>query len=266
MKTKTLAIVGCGKLAEIVVDALINNLLPKYKLVGTMSRTLDKAKYLANKLNSAQNDYQCEAYNTIDELFAVKPDYIIETASPNAFKSFAIDALQNGSSIITLSIGAFADEEFYKKVRQTAEENNVKVYIASGAIGGLDVMRTASLMSQSKATFTTQKGPASLRDSEVYDTALENEEREVYRGNAKEAIAIFPHKVNVSVAASLATVGPENIDVSINSIPNYVGDRHTITIQNEEVDATISVYSKTAAIAGWSVVNTLRNITSPIVF
>jgi aspartate dehydrogenase len=72
--------------------------------------------------------------------------------------------------------------------------------------------------------------------------------------------------VNVSVAASLATVGPENIDVSINSIPDYVGDRHTITIQNEEIDAVISVYSKTPAIAGWSVVNTLRNITSPIVF
>ena len=197
---------------------------------------------------------------------ALKPDYIVETSSPDAFKSFAIDALQNGSSIITLSIGALADEEFYKSVQQTADQNNVKVYIASGAIGGLDVMRTATMMYETKATFTTQKGPASLRDSEVYDTALENEEREVFRGNAKEAIAIFPHKVNVSVAASLATVGPENIDVSINSIPNYVGDRHTITIQNEEIDATISVHSKTAAIAGWSVVNTLRNITSPIVF
>ena len=34
----------------------------------------------------------------------------------------------------------------------------------------------------------------------------------------------------------------------------------------EEIDAVISVYSKTPAIAGWSVVNTLRNITSPIVF
>lgn len=178
MKAKTLAIVGCGKFAEIVVDALINNLLPSYKLVGTMSHTLDKAMYLAHKINSAQNDYHCKASDSVEELLALKTDYIVETASPDAFKSFAIDALKNGSSIITLSIGAFADEEFYKSVQQTAEENNVKVYIASGAIGGLDVMRTASLMSQSKATFTTQKGPASLRDSEVYHKALENEERE----------------------------------------------------------------------------------------
>lgn len=266
MKTKTLAIFGCGGLATLVVDAMIDGLLPAYRLIGTISRTLDKATFLADKINKTQQDIQCEAYDSIDELLALKPDYIVETSSPDAFKGFAIDALKNGSSIITLSIGAFADQEFYEKVRQTAEENNVKVYIASGAIGGLDVMRTASLMYDSKATFTTQKGPRSLRDSAVYDSAIETEEKEVFRGSAKDAIALLPHQVNVSVAASLATVGPENIDVSINSIPNFVGDRHTITIQNEEIDATISIYSKTAAIAGWSVVNTLRNIASPIVF
>ena len=121
-------------------------------------------------------------------------------------------------------------------------------------------------MYKSKATFTTHKGPGSLRGSDVYDPAIEIEEREVFRGNAKEAIALLPHQVNVSVAASIASVGPEEMDMSINSVPNYVGDRHTITIKNEEIDAVISIYSRTAAIAGWSVVNTLRNITSPIVF
>ncbi|MDD4605599.1 MAG: DUF108 domain-containing protein, partial [Dysgonamonadaceae bacterium] len=205
MKTKTLTIVGCGELANLVVDAMIDGLLPNYQLIGTMSRTLAKASYLADKINSAQNEYRCEAFDDTDQLLALKPDYIVETASPDAFKGFALDALKNGSSIITLSIGAFADEEFYKNVQQVADENNVKVYIASGAIGGLDVLRTASLMYKSKATFTTQKGPASLRDSEVYDTALENEEREVFKGNATGAIALFPHKVNVSVAASIAS-------------------------------------------------------------
>jgi aspartate dehydrogenase len=265
-KMKKLAIIGCGNLANIVVDAIIDGILPNYQLIGAMSRTLAKANDVANKINNSQIDYRCKGYDTTEQLLALKPDYIVETASPDAFKSFAIDALKNGSSIITLSIGAFADKAFYEEVQQTAQENNAKVYIASGAIGGLDVMRTATMMYDSKATFTTQKGPRSLRGSDVYDPAIETEEKEVFRGSAKDAIALLPHQVNVSVAASLATVGPENIDVSINSIPDYVGDRHTITIQNEEIDAVISVYSKTPAIAGWSVVNTLRNITSPIVF
>ncbi|EPR71161.1 L-Aspartate dehydrogenase [Cyclobacterium qasimii M12-11B] len=70
----------------------------------------------------------------------------------------------------------------------------------------------------------------------------------------------------MAVAAALASVGPENIKVSINSIPDYVGDDHRIEIKGEQIHAIIDVYSKTAQIAGWSVVNTLRNIVSPIVF
>lgn len=70
----------------------------------------------------------------------------------------------------------------------------------------------------------------------------------------------------VAVAASLASVGPGDTKVKVTSIPGYVGDKHRIEINNEQVKAVIDIYSKTAQIAGWSVVNTLRNITSPIVF
>jgi len=266
MKTKTIAIVGCGKLAEIVVDALIKGLLPNYRLVGTMSRTVDKAQYLADKINVVQKEYSCLAFDSIDELLALNANYIVETASPSALKEFALRALENGSSIIPLSIGAFADDEFYADVQKTALENDVKVYIPSGSIGGLDVMRTISLMGESTAKFTTEKSPNSLLNTKVYDEALQTEKREVFNGNAKEAIALFPTKVNVAVAASLATVGPENIDVFIDSLPDYVGDKHCITVENDEVKAVIDIYSSTSNIAGWSVVNTLRNIASPIVF
>ena len=68
------------------------------------------------------------------------------------------------------------------------------------------------------------------------------------------------------MAASLASTGPENVKVSIDSIPDFVGDDHRIEIKSAQIHAVIDVYSKTAQIAGWSVVNTLRNITSPIAF
>ena len=44
-----LVIVGCGKLAGIVADAILNGLLPDYELVGVCSRTLAKAESLADK-------------------------------------------------------------------------------------------------------------------------------------------------------------------------------------------------------------------------
>lgn len=266
MKIKTLAIIGCGKLGEIIVDALINNLLPNYKLVGTVSRTIDKAKYLADKMNNSDDKSSCKAFETTKELLTLKPDYIVEAASPSALKMFCIDALKNGSSVVALSLGAFADTSFYQNVQKVALENDVKVYIPSGSIGGLDVMQTASLMGKTKVKFSAEKSPKPLRHTKVYDELLESEKREVFKGNAKEAIALFPTQVNVAVAASLATVGPENIVVSINSTPNYLGDRHVITIKNEQIEAKLDIYSETSEIAGWSVVNTLRNIASPIVF
>lgn len=266
MRTKTLAIVGCGKLANIVVEAFTKGLLTDYQLIGTYSRTFEKAEKIAKEIQNINSDQSCKPCHSLGELLALKPDYIVETASPTSLRELAIPALKNGSSIVTLSIGAFADEEFYNLVEKTAAENGTRVHLASGAIGGFDVLRTVSLMEESEVTFETKKGPNSLKNTDVYDENLQTEERQVFIGNASEAIALFPTRVNVAVAAAIASTGPKNVKVSINSIPNFVGDDHRIEIRSNQIHAIIDVYSKTAQIAGWSVVNTLRNITSPIVF
>ncbi|WP_223883347.1 MULTISPECIES: aspartate dehydrogenase domain-containing protein [Arenibacter] len=266
MKINTLAIVGCGKLAHIVVEAMNSGLLPQYKLIGCYSRTFEKAERIVDMISSSQSKNTCTACNTMDELLALKPDYIVEAASPDAFREFAIPALTKGSSIVTLSIGALADTDYYEAVKKAASENNTRVHLVSGAIGGFDVMRTISLMEKCTASFATEKSPDSLKNTPVYEESLQTEKKTVMKGNAQEAIALFPSKVNVSVAASLATVGPENMKVSVTSTPGYIGDRHRIEVKSEQIDAVVDVYSKTSQIAGWSVVNTLRNITSPIVF
>ena len=54
--------------------------------------------------------------------------------------------------------------------------------------------------------------------------------------------------------------------VTMQSTPGFVGDTQRVEIKNEQVHAVIDVYSATAEIAGWSVVSTLLNIASPIVF
>lgn len=94
----------------------------------------------------------------------------------------------------------------------------------------------------------------------------EEEERQVFSGNAKEAISILPTKVNVAVAASLATIGPEDTSVNIFSVPGMIGDDHKITAEIDGVKAVVDIYSSTSAIAGWSVVAVLKNLVSPIVF
>ena len=256
--------VGCGKLNNIVADALLKNLLPGYDLVGVYSRTADKAVALAEKMTT--NGHPCKVCSSIDELLELRPDYLVEAASPAAMRDLALKTLQQGTSILTLSIGALADDAFYSELQETAAAHHAHVYVVSGATGGFDVLQTVTLMGNAKAVFHNKKGPDALKGTPVYDETLQKEERTVFEGNATEAIAMFPTKVNVAVAASRASVGPKEMNVTIDSIPGFKGDTQYVEICNDEVNAAINVYSQTSAIAGWSVVSTLRNLNSPIVF
>lgn len=261
MEKKRFAIVGCGKLGTIVADAWINGLLEEYELVGVLGRDEGHARALSEKAG-------CPVCLSLEEILALKPDYVAEMASVQAVKEMAEPVLSHGANLVVLSIGAFADEEFYERVRRTAMEHGTRVHIASGAVGGFDVLRTVSLMGEVKASMTTHKGPKSLQNTPLFSESLleEGEKTQVFAGNTKEAIALLPTKVNVSVAASLATVGPERMNFGIYSVPGMVGDDHRIEAETEGIHAVVDIYSSTADIAGWSVVALLKNLVSPIMF
>ena len=261
---KTFVIVGCGRLARIVSDALVKGFLPEYDLVGVYSRTEEKAAGIAAQMRDAGRS--CAVCRSVEELLSLKPDVLVETASPAALREVALPALEAGISVVTLSIGALADERFYRAVSAAARESGARIYLASGATGGFDVLRTVSLMGGASARFFNEKGPDALKGTPVYDDSLQAEQRVVFSGNAAEAISLFPTKVNVTVAASRASVGPEAMQVTIRSTPGFKGDTQRVEIENEQVRAVVDVYSATAEIAGWSVVNTLLNIVSPVVF
>ena len=261
MQKLKLGILGSGFLSGIIAHAWKNAYLDDYELVGISGRNKETAEKLASEAG-------CSACRDTDELLSLKPDYIAEAASVAAVRENAVKILSAGVNMVVLSIGAFADSEFYEEVRKTAAEHGAKVHIASGAVGGFDVLRTISLMGNARSEICTRKGPASLKNTPLFKESLMSgsEETEVFSGNAKDAIALLPTKVNVAVAAALASTGPENTHVSINSVPGFVGDDHRITAETEGVKAVVDIYSDTSAIAGWSVVSALRNIVSPIVF
>ena len=75
-------------------------------------------------------------------------------------------------------------------------------------------------------------------------------------------------KLNHIVADALASVGPEKLEYHIDSVPGMKGDDYIIETEVEEagVKAVLNIYSRTAQIAGWSIVEALQNAVSPIVF
>lgn len=260
MKTK-FGIVGCGFLGNIVADAWKNGLLPDYELVGVTSRTRASAEKTAETVG-------CAVCDDADALLALEPEYIVETASVEA-----VPVLKKGVNLVIISIGAFADLAFYEQVKAAAAEGDAKVHLASGAIGGFDVLQTVTLMAQARqlaetAGIETHTGARGFRNTPVWEEHLltDTEKTTVFTGNAKQAIATFPRRVNVAVATSLATTGPEITGVTMHSVPGWVGDDHRITAEIEGVKAVVDICSSTSAIAGWSVVSLLRNLASPVCF
>ncbi|PAS96789.1 MAG: aspartate dehydrogenase [Candidatus Dactylopiibacterium carminicum] len=261
MQKLKLAIVGCGFLGNIVADAWQRGLLPEYELVGCLSRSAESARTLADR-------HGCVACDSLEQLLTLQPDYVVEAASPGVVREIAEAVLRARSNLVLLSIGALADADFLARLEACARAHGRRVHLAAGAIGGFDVLRTTALMSAIDASITTQKGPASLRNTPLFDDGLLDaaEPREVFAGNAREAIALLPTRVNVAVATALATAGVEDTCVSINSVPGFKGDDHRIEVRGEEVHAVVDIYSRTSAIAGWSVVALLRNLVAPIAF
>ena len=78
-----------------------------------------------------------------------------------------------------------------------------------------------------------------------------------------EAIRVLPTKVNV--AAALASIGPDAMGAKITSVEGFAGDDHCITMETDGLKVTSDVYSRTAEIAGWSIVSLLQNLAGPVV-
>ena len=71
---KKIVIIGCGFLGNIIADAMKKGLLADYTLAGAMSRQKADAEKLCAGLGG-------EAVESLDELLALDPDMVIETAS-----------------------------------------------------------------------------------------------------------------------------------------------------------------------------------------
>src|SRR5699024_2210608 len=123
MKKKKLAIVVFGKLAKIIVNAFSDGFFPNYQFFGLLSRSPESAKNLLEKINNAGQNDSCILCKSIDEVIATRPDIVIETANPEALMNMSIPVLEKGISIVTLSIGAMADDDFQEELKSTCRKS-----------------------------------------------------------------------------------------------------------------------------------------------
>lgn len=177
--------------------------------------------------------------------------------------------------MICLSSGAFADEAFKQEAITTAAENNGRICIVNGAIGGLDFLQTCALQQgDSEVIIETTKSPKSLLGAPGLDgKTLDLTKRAVvFEGGVQEAIKGFPKNINVGVITSLAS---QNLQTKVRIIadPAAHSNTHKITYRSALADAAMEFSGKpdpanpkSSTTAALSAAACLKNLYSPMMF
>lgn len=264
---KRIIVIGCGTLGMTIIRGVKEKLNKAYEVVAVCDANEESAKSAAEYLG-------VPIVRTAEEIIGMKPDFVVEAASKYVVEAFAPVILKAGLHMIILSVGALANEELTEELRRLGDESGARLHIASGAVGGFDLMRALRFGGLEYAEIHSSKNPRSLNGA-PYLNGRElppHLKQEVFEGNAREAIEGFPKNVNVSVSTALATLGVDETRVRISSIPGTDRNTHQIYLAGEfgDVEIRVSVKPdkanpKSSTLAAWSVLAMLEKMAQTIV-
>ncbi len=261
-------VIGCGAIGTEVCMAIDRGLV-NAQLAAVYDRSRESCDRLLAELGGKP------AILPPDELISCA-DLIVECASAQAVHEFGIAVLEGGKDFMVLSAGAFTDNDFLKRLTEAARTYDCKIYIPSGAIAGIDGLKSASIAHVNKVTLTTTKNPKGLKgapyiEKNNIDLDSFNEKTLLFEGSADEAIAAFPANVNVAVSLSLAGIGKENTKVKVFVDPGAVRNIHEILVEGDFGKFTCIVENipspgnpRTSYLAALSAIATLKKITEPL--
>lgn len=251
-------IIGAGAIATYLLSELQRK--DTYPIDITSLLVRDKKKYA-----HLEKQFNVKLFTDIDEFLRAPIDIVVEAANVSAVKILLPKIVQK-KDVVIISIGALADEQFLREIKSDLKKYSRKMYLPSGAIGGLDLVQNiASVGEIEKLTLETRKPAHTLIKEEI------NQEQVIFNGNAEEAIKRFPKNMNVSIALSLAGVGFKKTKVKMIADPLIENNLHTIRVFGEFGEATFSITNKplennpnTSYLAAISVLGTLTRLTTTI--
>jgi aspartate dehydrogenase len=263
-----IALIGCGAIGRVIAGA-VNDGVVDATLVCVYDMDTESSNRLASRMDPSPR-----VSESIRGVLDSDADLVVEAASQAAVRSYAVRILEAGKSLMVMSVGALLDDELLKAVRRAAKSKGVKVYVPSGAVGGLDALKAASLAKVYEVKLTTTKHPRSLkgapalRDIEGLDW---DRKMVLYEGNAWEAVRKFPANINVSAAVALAGLGAQKTTVRLISDPDVRENIHEVSARGDFGSFTLRFRNlpspdnpRTSFLAALSAIATLKRLSSPI--
>jgi len=262
---KRIGLLGCGAIGTEIALAIDSGKISA-KLTHIYDFSKNASAMLTNKL---QNKPQIT--ENVSLLATAPVDLIVEAASQDAVRDNALSILQNRKDLMIMSVGALVDESIFDVILDGCMDFNKQVYLPSGAIIGLDGIRSVKDEIESVILVTT-KNPKALKGAIFFETSkidLDSikEATTIYEGSAQEAVKLFPANVNVAALLSLAGIGSQKTRVKIIADPSTDKNIHEIQTQGKFGRFSIKVENipsesnpKTSRLAILSAIECLRKI------
>ena len=263
-----IGVIGCGAIGTTICKAIDDGTVDA-DLVAICDRHPETLQKAVDMFTSSPHPMSLD--NMVGEV-----DLIVECASLSAATSIILKTLSSGTDIMVMSVGVLLNRDFYEECVGLARKNNCRIYIPSGAIAGVDGLKSASIGRIDSVTLTTTKPPGGLKGapyiaSNNIDLDGITEKTVVFDGVALDAIKGFPANVNVSATLSLAGIGAENTRVVIVADPDATRNIHRIHVEGEFGSYSVEVNNvpsptnpKTSYLAALSAIATLKSIIDPV--
>ena len=266
MRKIKVGIIGCGTIGSEIARTCQSGLRDRISLIGICDLNEERVGALEKTLKKKVPALSLAG-------LVKKADLVIEAASAKISADILKRAIAGKKDILIMSIGGLLGNE---DLLDKAQEAGIKVYLPSGALCGIDGLKSASAGRIDSVMLTTRKPPKGLEgapyiEENNIDLSLIKEETVIFDGTANEAVNGFPQNVNVAAILSLAGVGGANTRVRIVTSPDYTKNIHEVEIRGESgviITRTENVPSKvnpkTSQLAVFSAIATLTGATNTV--
>lgn len=196
--------------------------------------------------------------------------HLVDCAGHSGLAAHGPAALAAGIDVITLSLGALADDGLAQTLAHAAETGASRLHLASGAIGALDALRAGAAGGLRSVRYTGRKPPMGWAGSPaeaVLDLATLTEATAHFDGTAREAALRYPKNANVAAAVALAGLGLDATQARLVADPTAPGNIHEIEAEGafgsfrfQITGASLPDNPRSSALAAMSVLAEIRRL------
>jgi aspartate dehydrogenase len=225
-----IALIGGGTIARLVLEKVQGGQLGAFEVAALMGRPAG-----APRGRELAREFGVPYVESRAALIAARPQAVVEAASHDAVREHLVPLLEAGIGVVVLSAGALVDDGLRQAAERAASARGALLYVPSGGIGGLDVLKTACLAGVDEASIQVAKPPAAWKgiayvESKGFRLDGLKGPLTLFDGSVREGVPHFPQNVNIAAILALGGIGPDRTRLKVVADPGLTLNTHTIRV------------------------------------